>query len=253
MLQKTIRVVVLAAGQGKRMGSDKQKALMPICGKPMIGHLLDSIEASGINTRPVVVYGHGGDELVDYVKDRADVVLQEEQKGTGHAVAVTRDTVADADLLLVLYGDSCLVSAETIQKIVDYHQSRPAPIIMGVGTVESFAGWQEAFKAFGRIIRGEDGMIKAIREAKDATVEELEIKEVNPAYYVFETEWLWDNIDQIGTDNAQGEIYLTDLIKIAVDAGEPVRTYPIPIQECVGCNTPEELAIAEDLMKKREV
>jgi len=246
-----MKVVILAAGQGKRMGSEKQKALMEICGKPMIGHLLDSIEQSKIGTRPIVVYGHGGDELVEYVKDRADVVLQEEQLGTGHAVAVTRDAVGDAELLLVLYGDSCLVSAETIDKIVDYHESRPAPIIMGVGTVDNFEGWQESFKAFGRILRDDDEMITAIREAKDATPEELETKEVNPAYYVFETKWLWDHIEKIGTENVQGEVYLTDLIKMAVDLGEPVRTYPIPIEECVGCNTREELEVAEGLMNKR--
>ncbi|MBU0531854.1 MAG: NTP transferase domain-containing protein [Candidatus Uhrbacteria bacterium] len=246
-----IKVVILAAGKGKRMGSDKQKALMEICGKPMIGHLLDAIEESGIGTRPIVVYGHGGQELVEYVKDRADVVLQAEQLGTGHAVAVTREVVGEADLLLVLYGDSCLVSAETIKKIVAYYESRPAPIIMGVGTVESFEGWQESFKGFGRILRDEHEMITAIREAKDATPEELAVKEVNPAYYVFETKWLWDHIDKIGTENVQGEVYLTDLIKMAVDQGEPVRTYPIPIEECVGCNRPEELEIAEELMKKR--
>lgn len=189
----------------------------------------------------------------EYVKDRADVVLQAEQLGTGHAVSVTRDVVGDAELVMVLYGDSCLVSAETIRKIVDYHESRPAPIIMGVGTVDSFEGWQESFKGFGRILRDEDDMITAIREAKDATAEELATKEVNPAYYVFETKWLWDHIDQIGTENVQGEVYLTDLIKMAVDQGEPVRTYPIPIEECVGCNTPEELEVAEGLMKKRGI
>ncbi len=247
-----IRVVILAAGKGKRMGSEKQKALLPICGKPMIGHLLDAVEASGVNKRPIVVYGHGGEELVEYVRDRADVVLQEEQLGTGHAVRVARKAVGDADLLLVLYGDCSLVSAETIRKLVDYYEKRPAPIIMGVGTVDSFEGWQGAFKAFGRIIRDKDGMIVAIREAKDAAPDELEIKEVNPAYYVFETKWLWDHIERIGTENMQGEVYLTDLIDMAVREGKPVRTYPIPIEECVGCNTKEELAVAEKLMCKRK-
>ncbi len=247
-----VRVVILAAGKGKRMGSDKQKALMEICEKPMIGHLLDSVEqAETVNMKPIVVYGHGGDELVEYVKDRAEVVLQEEQKGTGHAVAVTRKAVADADLVMVLYGDTSLVSSATIDKLVNYHTKRPAPIVMAVGTVGDFTGWQEAFKGFGRIVRGSDEMITAIREAKDATDEELMIKEVNPAYFVFEADWLWDHIDKIGSENAQGEIYLTDLIEMAFAEGEPIRTVPIPIEECVGCNTREELSVAEKLMKDR--
>lgn len=234
------------------MKSEKQKALMEICDKPMVGHLLDSVEkAETVNMEPIVVYGYGGDELVEYVKDRALTVLQEEQKGTGHAVAVTREAVGEADLVMVLYGDSSLVSADTIDKLVNYHVNRPAPIVMAVGTVEEFSGWQEAFKGFGRIVRGDDEMITAIREAKDATKEELAIKEVNPAYFVFEAEWLWKNIDKIGSDNAQGEVYLTDLIEMAFAEGEPVRTVPIPIEECAGCNTPEELAVAEKLMKNR--
>jgi len=247
-----VRVVILAAGKGKRMGSEKQKALMEICDKPMIGHLLDSVEeAATVNMKPIVVYGHGGDELVEYVRERAETVLQEEQKGTGHAVSVTRDAVGDADLVMVLYGDSSLVSAPTIDKLISYHTNRPAPIIMAVGTVNEYSGWQAAFKSFGRIIRGADEMITAIREAKDATDEELAIKEVNPAYFVFEAKWLWNHIDKIGTENAQGEIYLTDLIEMAFAEGEPIRTVPIPIEECVGCNTRDELAVAEKLMKDR--
>lgn len=250
MSKDTTSIVVLAAGKGKRMGLDIPKVLVPVRGKPMIGHLLDAIEDSRVEGKPVVVYGPGVESVCDYVEGRADCVLQEQQLGTGDAVRATREAVEGATCVAVLNGDNPFITAETISRIAEYHDEKPCPVIVAVGTVDSFDGWQAAFKSFGRILRDEEGFIHAIREAKDATQEELEIREVNSGFYVFDGKWLWENIDKINNDNAQEEFYLTDLIQIAVDQQLPVRTFPISIEECIGINRLEEKEIAEQIEQK---
>jgi len=246
-----IKVVILAAGKGKRMGADIQKALLPLAKKPLIGHLLDAVDSCSVATRSVVIYGYGGEDLVEYVQDRADVALQEKQLGTAHAVMSARDMVVESEAILVLYGDCALVSTETIQRLIDHHQQSPAAITMAVGYVEDYEDWRRCFSRFGRILRDKSGEVTAIREAKDCSGKELKIKEVNPGFYIFDNKWLWNHIDQIGSDNAQGELYLTDLVEIAIEHSDKVNTVEIPIEECVGCNTPEELEFAEQIYNKR--
>ncbi len=246
-----IRVVILAAGKGKRMGAEIQKAMLPLAGKPMIDHLLDAVENSDVETKPVVVYGHGGEDLVEHVKNRTDCVLQEKQLGTAHAVISTRELSEDSDAVLVLYGDCALVSSETIQRLLARHQEDPVAITMAVGVVEDYEGWRSCFSRLGRILRGEAGNVVAIREAKDCSEAELEVKEINPAFFLFDSKWLWSHIDQVGSENAQGEFYLTDLIEMAIKNNDRVNTVNIPVEECVGCNTPEEFKVAEEIYKKR--
>ena len=246
-----IKVVILAAGKGKRMGADVQKTLLPLANKPMIEHLLDAVDTCPIAMRSVVIYGYGGEDLVEFVSDRADAVLQEKQLGTAHAVMVARDAVVGSETVMVLNGDNALVSSETVGCLIDHHQQSPAAITMAVGCVEDYEDWRSCFSAFGRILRDKTGNVIAIREAKDCSKKELKVREVNPGFYVFDNEWLWKNIDQIGTDNAQGELYLTDLVEIAIERGDKVNTVEIPIEECIGCNTPEELAFAEEIYQKK--
>lgn len=246
------KIVVLAAGKGNRMGADEQKTLIKVDGKPMLGHLLDAIEKSEINGKPIIVYGYEGEEVCEYVGERGICTQQIRQLGTGDALRAAKYELEGADRVVVFYGDHPLVSAETIKKIVDYHEQKPSPILLAVAQVESYEGWQKVFEHFGRIIRDKKEWITAIREYKDATEEEHQIKEINPGYYVFEGKWLWDHIDLISNKNVQEEYYLTDLIQMAVDEDQPVRTYQIPIEECIGVNTPEEREIAEELMKKRK-
>ncbi|MFH1142139.1 MAG: NTP transferase domain-containing protein [Candidatus Uhrbacteria bacterium] len=246
-----IKVIILAAGKGKRMGAEIQKAMLPLAEKPLIGHLLDAVDSSSIDSTSIVVYGYGGEDLVEYVQDRADVALQEHQLGTAHAVMSARDQVVDSEAVLVLYGDCALVSSETIQRLIDHHQQSPAAITMAVGCVTDYEGWRSCFSRFGRILRDQSGNVTAIREAKDCTGKELKIREVNPGFYVFDNNWLWDHIDSIGSDNAQGEMYLTDLVEIAIANDDKVNTVEIPIEECVGCNTPEELVFAEQIYSKK--
>ena len=246
-----IKVVILAAGKGKRMKADIQKALLPLANKPLIGHLLDAVDLCSIESRSVVVYGYGGEDLMEYVQDRADTVLQEKQLGTAHAVMVARDAIIESEAVLVLYGDCALVSSETIQRLIDHNQQSPAAITMAVGCVQDYEDWRSCFSAFGRILRDDSGNVTAIREAKDCTDKEIKIQEVNPGFYIFDNKWFWNHVDQIVPNNAQGELYLTDLVEIAIEHGDKVNTVEIPIEECVGCNTPEELAFAEQIYSKK--
>lgn len=247
-IQDTI-IVILAAGKGTRMGLDVPKVLAPLAGKPMLEHLIDAVDESQVDGKPIVVYGYGAESVCELVKDRAVCVLQERQLGTGHAVSTTREACKGAKRVIVFYGDHPLVSAQTIRRIAEYHVQKPCPILLAVGTVETYTGWQSAFQGFGRILRSENHLIHAIREYKDATEEEREIKEINPGYYVFDADWLWQHIDRVQNDNVQEEYYLTDLVQMAVNEGLPVRTYPIPIHECIGVNRQDELRIAENLLQ----
>ena len=245
------KVLILAAGKGKRMATDMPKVLVEIQGKPMLGYVLESVEASGVNGKPIVIYGHGTEAVCEYVGDRAECVVQEEQLGTAHAVMAARAAVPkDATCVAVMNGDNPFISSTTIRRVSDYHDQKPCPIIVAVGTVEDYDGWQSAFQGFGRVLRGPDGLIQAIREAKDATQDELKIKEVNSAFYVFDNDWLWANIEKVTHENAQNEYYLTDMIQIAVDQGLPVRTFSIPIEECIGVNRLEEREIAEEVYRR---
>jgi bifunctional UDP-N-acetylglucosamine pyrophosphorylase/glucosamine-1-phosphate N-acetyltransferase len=242
-------IIILAAGKGKRMGIDIPKVLVSINGKPMIDYVIDAVNGSRINGKPIVVYGPGVESVQNHVGERGTCVLQEQQLGTAHAVKSARDVVGSARCVAVLNGDNPFISSSTIARIAEYHDKKPCPIIVAIGTVDSYDGWKRAFKSFGRVLRDEHGLITAIREAKDATEEELAVREVNSGFYVFDGAWLWENLDKVSNNNAQGEYYLTDLVQFAVDQKLPVRTFSIPIEECIGVNRLDERDIAEMVAK----
>lgn len=247
----TTSIVILTAGKGKRMGVSIPKTLVEVNGKPMLGYLLDAVEASGVTDRPIVVYGPGVESVCDFAGARAHCALQPEQLGTANAVEAARDLAKDSACVAVLNGDNPFISGETIRRISEYHDAKPCPIIVAVGTVDTYDGWKQAFQSFGRVLRDESGLIRAIREAKDATEEELAVREVNSGFYVFDGAWLWENLNRVQNTNAQGEYYLTDLIQMAVDQGLPVRTFPIPLEECIGVNRMEDRDIAEMIARKQ--
>ncbi|MBI2484652.1 NTP transferase domain-containing protein [Candidatus Uhrbacteria bacterium] len=246
------KIVILAAGKGKRMGLEIPKVLVPIQGRPMLAWLLEAVESAEVDGPPVVVYGPGLEEICTFVGARGHCTLQAKQLGTAHAVLAAKDALAGAKRLVVMYGDVPFISARAIRKIVEYHIKKPCPIMAAVGVVESYTGWQRIFQQLGRIMRDEDGLIHAIREAKDATEEELRIREINAGFYVFDAEWLWNHIENVQNKNAQEEYYLTDVIAMAVSEGLPVRTYQIPIEECIGINKLEERDVAEVVAQQLE-
>ena len=247
----TFRFIILAAGKGTRMNSDVPKALTPIGGKPILQHLHESVMESGVDGVPVVVIGHERTQLCESFGGECEYVVQEEQLGTAHAVKVCKDTVTDADAIIVLYGDHPFVAPETLQKLADLHKRSKSVLSMMTTTVQSYDGWQQAYLHWGRIIRDSHDHIIGIREYKDAMESEREITEVNPAFYCFDTKWLWDNIEQIKNFNANQEYYLTDLVSLAVAQGHEIASMSVAPEESVGINTQAEQEIAENLLKER--
>lgn len=247
-------IIILAAGKGTRMDSDLPKVLVKLQEKPMITHLLGSIEKSGVDMKVIIVASPDNQEMIGNALHEFDIsiALQREQLGTGHAVSCAQNSVSDdADYVIVFYGDHPLVQPETIQRLhATIQENGSSPIIMMTTTVDNYEGDGSTFLHWGRIIR-EDGQIKQIVEYKDATEEQREIKEVNPGFYCFKNSWLWENIDKLENNNHQKEFYLTDLIKIAVDQGEEILDIPVDSWQTIGVNSKEELQRAEQIYKDK--
>lgn len=241
------RVIVLAAGKGTRMGADVPKPLVEVAGRPMLDHLLDNVRDSGLDERPVLVISPDAVERFDEIcRSRScEYVVQQEQLGTAHAAQVAQEACNGAETIIVLYGDHPFISADIIEELNTLHTKSDAVITMLTTTVPNFKKEYAGFERWGRILRDDVGKILGIREAKDATEEELLVKEVNPSIFAFDAEWLWSHVREIENHNASNEYYLTDLVEMAIDEGEEVITAPAKPFEVVGINTPEELERAE--------
>ena len=233
------------------MKSDIPKVLTPIGGKPILAHLMGSVKASELDQKPVVVIGHERERICDTFGAACDYAVQEKQLGTGHAVLSAKKTVGSTDAVIVLYGDHPFISSKTLDALAKRHEDLGNILTMMTTTVSSFGGWHAAFLHWGRILRGENGHIVGIREFKDASEEEREIYEVNPALFCFNARWLWQNLPKLGTKNIQREYYLTDLVALAVSQGEKISSISIAPEEVIGINTPEEQEIAEQLFSGR--
>ncbi|MCD6289337.1 MAG: bifunctional UDP-N-acetylglucosamine diphosphorylase/glucosamine-1-phosphate N-acetyltransferase GlmU [Anaerolineae bacterium] len=239
-----LAVVILAAGQGTRMRSSRPKVLHLVAGKPMVRYAVEN--AAALTTRPpVVVIGVGADAVRSELGDAVSYVVQEQQLGTGHAVAQARPLLeGQADLVLVCYGDMPLLRVETLRQLVQRQEEHDGP--MTILTVIS-----EDSMGFGRVVRDQQGRVREIVEEKVATPEQLRIRELNAGVYCFQGDWLWPHLDQIQISPV-GEYYLTDLIGIAVAEGQDVATYTIhDVSEVQGVNTRVHLARAEAVMRKR--
>lgn len=245
-MNEQTRIVILAAGKGKRMGADVPKVLLSVGGVPMILRLVGSVERAGFG-KPIIVIGHGCEAVRSTVGERAIFVLQKEQRGTGHAVSVVQSAVGGAKNIVVLYGDHPFISAESICRVIKLR--RPSPVALMTTTVSDFHDWRRVFEHWGRILKDARGEIVGIKEWKDATDEERRITEVNPGLYCFDSDWLWQHIGELQDTNAQQEFYLTDLVHIAVGQGHRIPTLLIAPEEALGVNSPDELAIAEEITK----
>jgi bifunctional UDP-N-acetylglucosamine pyrophosphorylase / glucosamine-1-phosphate N-acetyltransferase len=247
------RIVILAAGKGKRMGpSDRPKVLHTILGKPMLAYVLDAVVDSGVDAKPVVIVGHMAEHVRTVCGEACDYAVQTELKGTGDAVMRARPLLEGAaEHVMVLVGDQPFVTASTIRRVADMHMASGATLTLGTVTVQDFEAWRKPFADFGRIVRDPAGSVRRIVEVKDAAPDELALREINPSYYCFKGVWLWKALESLTSDNASGEYYLTDLLDKAISSGERVQTVAIPPEEALGVNTLEQLAIAEGMMKAR--
>ncbi|AKG36921.1 bifunctional UDP-N-acetylglucosamine diphosphorylase/glucosamine-1-phosphate N-acetyltransferase GlmU [Paenibacillus durus] len=237
--------VVLAAGQGKRMKSKLYKVLHPVCGKPMVGHVLDTVKATGCE-RSIVVVGHGAEAVQAYLGDSAEYVLQEAQLGTGHAVKQAKDLLGGEEgTLVVAYGDTPLITPETLIKLMTLHEERKAAATILTAVMENPAG-------LGRIIRTEDGELLKIVEQKDCTPAEDAIREINTGIYCFDNAKMFAALDKVTNHNAQQEYYLTDVIGILREQGELVLAFQTDdAVESIGVNDRVALSEAEYHMRER--
>ena len=243
-----IQAVILAAGKGTRMNSELPKVLVPACGRPLVEYVLDAVEAAGIE-RSIVVVGYQAEKVQSTLADRDNVefALQAEQLGTGHAVQMCRDQLANHQGgVLILTGDSPLTQSDSLQHLIDLYQSDRPSCVMGTLETEDPTG-------LGRIVRDEKGRFQAIVEHKDATPAEREICEVNMSTYLFDCEALLGALDQLRNDNKQGEYYITDCPGILRAEGKDVRALPV-LKPCeaLSINTVDDLQLVEKEMRRIE-
>ncbi len=244
-----VGVIILAAGDGKRMNSTLPKVMHELHGKPLIEHVVEHAEALGLAHKPLIVVSPKHTMVQDWLKDRAEYVVQHEQLGTGHAVSVTEPLLKGrVDHVVVLYGDMPFVSTESITRLVSRHLERDNTITLLTFMVPHFKGVYQPFYNFGRVVRRDvDGHIEKIVEKKDATESELGILELNPSFFCFNTEWLWESLKKLRSDNAQKEYYLTDLIGMGIEEGEKISSISIEPKEAIGINTADDLQTARSL------
>lgn len=232
--------IVLAAGKGTRMKSALNKVMHPVLNKPMIGHIVDTLQECGVE-RIVVVVGHGADSVKEYLQDRVEYVVQEPQLGTGHAVMQATMLEGLSGDTIVLNGDGPCIQKETILKAFESNANHACTVLTSV--LESGA-------QYGRIVRNEDGMVEKIVEAKDCSDEELKIKEINTGIFCFNNQALFEGLKEITNDNAQNEYYLTDLVEIFNKKGQKVNAMIVEDpDETMGVNDRVDLAKANAYMK----
>ncbi|MDL9996907.1 bifunctional UDP-N-acetylglucosamine diphosphorylase/glucosamine-1-phosphate N-acetyltransferase GlmU [Bacillus stercoris] len=237
--------VVLAAGQGTRMKSKLYKVLHPVCGKPMVEHVVDEALKLSLS-KLVTIVGHGAEEVKKQLGDKSEYALQAEQLGTAHAVKQAQPFLADEKgVTIVICGDTPLLTAETMEEMLKEHTQREAKATILTAVAEDPTG-------YGRIIRSQNGAVQKIVEHKDASEEERLVTEINTGTYCFDNEALFRAIDQVSNDNAQGEYYLPDVIEILKNEGETVAAYQTGnFQETLGVNDRVALSQAEQFMKER--
>ena len=243
-----VTAIVLAAGQGTRMKSPLPKVLHPLAGRPMIHYVVDAALQAGAHD-VVVVTGHGREHVEAYLAkafgDRVRTAVQAEQLGTGHAVSMALPQVRDdAGLLLLLCGDTPLLDAAELRSLVGLLRETPGPLAVLTMRPADATG-------YGRILRDAGGAISGIREHKDCSAEERAIGETNPGVYVARAPFLRDAITRIRPDNAQRELYLTDVVALAAKAGGVASTLVKDPMNVAGINDRAQLAQAEDVLYQR--
>lgn len=237
--------IILAAGKGTRMKSKLYKVLHPVAGKSMVDHVLTAVEGANFD-EVVTIVGHGADLVKETLGDRSQYALQAEQLGTGHAVIQAQGLLADKEgTTLVISGDTPLFTAETINALVDLHETENAKATILTAHAEDPNG-------YGRIIRGENDFVTKIVEQKDASETEQAVKEINTGTYVFDNQALFAALNNVGNDNAQGEYYLPDVVEILKEQQEVIAAYQMDdLDEGLGVNDRVNLAKANQLYFRR--
>jgi bifunctional UDP-N-acetylglucosamine pyrophosphorylase/glucosamine-1-phosphate N-acetyltransferase len=239
-------VVVLAAGEGKRFRSALPKPLHPLCGRPLLWHVLAAAAPLKAG-RTVVVVGVGAEQVTE-AAERFDLgplrfAVQQEPRGTGDALATALPQLPRGGQVLVLYGEAPLVTTALLERLLERHRSAQAAATLLTCELEDPTG-------YGRVLRDADGTVTGVVEQRDATPGQLAIREVNAGFYVFERRAL-DGLAEVGSDNDQGERYLPDLVPVVLRGGGLVAACPGPAEEVRGVNDRAELAAAGAALRRR--
>ncbi|HET6949208.1 MAG TPA: sugar phosphate nucleotidyltransferase [Acidimicrobiales bacterium] len=258
MTERSLSAIVLAAGQGTRMRSARPKPIHMLCGRPLVGYVLDAVAGCDAD-RAVVVVGFAADEVVKTLQNEPspvplEFVEQRVQSGTGDAVAVGLTALPDEDLdgadaedgdVVVLPGDTPLVRPETLAALVLEHRLSGAACTLLTARMDDPTG-------YGRVVRDKDGRVRRIVEHRDADEAERQIDEVNTSIYVFRRGLLSPALRRITRDNVQGELYVTDVVEVLAAAGHPVVSVVADdAEETQGVNDRAQLAVAEAELRRR--
>ncbi len=236
-----IPAVILAAGKGTRLRAQEPKAAVRVGGRPMVARVADAMRGAGIG-RIIAVVGHRAPDVRAAIGDGVEFVVQEEQLGTGHAARCARVALAEYEgPLVVAYADIPLITKDDISRLVQHH------LLSGSAATMLTAFLQDP-GTLGRVVRARDDRVQGIVEARDATQEQLQIKEINVGVYCFEAPLIFDMLGKLGRDNAQGQYYLTDAIGMLVERGRHVDAIALQLpHNGMGVDTVEDLARAQQL------
>ena len=244
-MTQSIIAVILAAGKGTRMKSARAKVLHEVFFRPMIHHVAEAVLKTVI-TRCAVVVGHQSHKVLNSLAAYPIIpVVQEEQRGTGHAVLCAEAACGEAEHVMILCGDTPLIQAATLQAMISAHQQQQATLTLMTTLLDQPFG-------YGRILSDDQGKIQAIIEEKDASEEQRQIREINAGIYLVDRKFLFHALRQIGTNNSQGEVYLTDIVAIANREGLAVQEFVhLPALDILGVNSRVELAQAHAALQGR--
>lgn len=238
--------VILAAGKGVRMRSQMPKVIHPVAGQAMVLHVIDAVRQAGIEKITLVI-GHGRDAIEDILHNQnVQVVVQEEQLGTGHALMQAEQQTSGDRNIIVLAGDIPLIQASTVKTLIDHHEGTAAAATVLTARMQDPTG-------YGRVIRNSDGTLNRIVEEKDANAKEKTIQEINSGIYCFDSKAVFAALKHINTCNAQNEYYLTDVLKILTADGRRVEVQLTEVADDIyGINDRVQLAQAEAILRQRK-
>jgi len=237
------RALILAAGKGKRMKSEKSKVLHEVMGKSLIEYVVDALTITEIERIAVIVSEQNRDEIRNILGSRVDYILQNKQLGTGHAVLSAENWLLNfKGNIIVVAGDAPFLQRQTVRDLLkEFYDKKSACVLL--------SAIYENPPAYGRVIRNKDGAVIKIVEEKDASSDEKKIREVSSSHYCFDKEKLFSALKRVNNKNIQDEYYLPDVIEIFIKKGEKVEALPVndPLIT-FGINSPEDLQLAQKLM-----
>ena len=238
--------IILAAGKSIRMVTDLPKVLHEVCGRPMLAYVIDACRAAGIE-RIVCVVGYQKEAVIAAFDDPGIVWIdQADQKGTGHAATLCREVLGDFDgNLVVIAGDMPLVRSETLELLIQRHEKERSAVTLATAVLDDPNG-------YGRIVRDEYGNLEGIVEEGDCTAEQRRIKEINPSYYCFDNQLLFEALAEVRPDNVKGEYYITDALHILIRGGHrAVAVTAVAADDAMGINSRQQLAEVGRIMQNR--